>query len=75
MPEVLKMMKFLQTKQQNKSMNIKYYDLHYTVIKNRNDKKIVNDEYKNKENDYNYYDDFVKPNQYIGRQNGNVIFR
>ena len=30
--EVLKLMKFLQTKPQVKNMNINYYDLYYTVI-------------------------------------------
>ena len=33
--EVLFLMKFLQTKSQVKNMNITYYDLYYTVIKNR----------------------------------------
>ena len=28
-------------------MNISYYDLYYTVIKNRDDKEIVNDENPN----------------------------
>ena len=28
-------------------MNINYYDLYYTVIKNRDDKEIVNDENPN----------------------------
>ena len=36
--EVLLLMKFLQTKPQVKNMIINYYDLYYTVIKNR-DKK------------------------------------
>ena len=44
--EVLLVMKFLQTKPTVKSMKIKYYDLYYTVIKNRDDNKIVNDEYE-----------------------------
>ena len=35
--EVLLVLKFLQTKPQVKSMNITYYDLFYTVIKNRDD--------------------------------------
>ena len=35
--EVLLLMKFLQTKPQVKNMNINYYDLYYTVIKNRDD--------------------------------------
>ena len=38
-------MKFLQTTPQVKNMNIKYCDLYYTVIKNRDDKRIVNDDY------------------------------
>ena len=36
-------MKFLQTKPQVKNMNINYYDLYYTVVKNRDDKEIVDD--------------------------------
>ena len=38
--EVKNLMKFLQTKQQVKNMNINYKDFHYTVIKNRNEKKL-----------------------------------
>ena len=49
-------MKFLQTKPQVKNMNINYYDLYYTVIKNRDDKEIVNDEH---EIDYINFDDIV----------------
>ena len=45
--EVILLMKFLQTKPQVKNMINKYYDLYYTVIKNRDDKEIVNDEYQN----------------------------
>ena len=33
--EVLLVMKFLQTKPQVKDLTIKYFDLYYTVIKNR----------------------------------------
>ena len=40
-------------------MNIIYYDLYYTVIKKRDDKKIVNDEY---EIDYITFNDFITPN-------------
>ena len=39
--EVILLMKFLQTKPQTKKMNINYYDLDYTVIRNRNEKEIV----------------------------------
>ena len=38
--EVLKLMKFLQTRPQVKNMNLNYYDLYYTVIKNRKEKKM-----------------------------------
>ena len=42
--EVLLLMKFLQTKPQVKNMKINYHDLYYTVIQNRDNKEIVNDE-------------------------------
>ena len=45
--EVLLSMNFLPNKPQVKSMYITYYDLYYTVIKNRDDKEIVNDECEN----------------------------
>ena len=44
-------MKILPIKPQVKDMNFKYYALYYTVIKNRDDKEIVN----NNENDYIFY--------------------
>ena len=53
-------------------MNINYYDLCYTVIKNRDDKEIVNDAH---ENEYNNFNDFISPNQYIGRKNDNEMLR
>ena len=62
--EVLLLIKFLQTKPQVKNMNINYYDLYYTVIKNRKEKEIVNDdEY---ENDYISLNDVIIPNHYVG---------
>ena len=42
--EVLLLLKFLQTKPQVKSMNIKYYGLYYTVSQNRDEKDIVKDQ-------------------------------
>ena len=45
--EVLWLMNFLQTKTQVKIMNFNYYDLSNTVIKNREEKEIVDDTYKN----------------------------
>ena len=61
-------MKFSQTKPQVKSMNKSYYDLHYTVIKNRNEKELVDDD-DEYENDKNNFDDFTTPNHYIGSKN------
>ena len=56
-------MKFLQAKPKVKSMNIKFYDLYYTVIKSRDEKEFVGDQY---ENDYINFIDFISPNHYIG---------
>ena len=64
--KVLLSMKFLQTKLQVGNMNNNYYDLNYTVIKNRNEKEIVDDQYGNYENDCINFNDFITPNNYIG---------
>ena len=56
-------------------MNNNFYDLYYTVIKNRDDKEIVNDQYEDNENDYNKYEDFITPNHYIERKNNNEILK
>ena len=69
--EVLLLMKFLQTKPQVKKMNKKYYDSCYTVIKNRDENEIVDNQY---ENDYINFIDII-PNHYIGRKNNNEILR
>ena len=54
-------------------MNINYYDLYYTMIKNRDEKEIINDdEY---EKDYIIFDDFIALNRYIGRQKNKIILR
>ena len=50
--EVLLLMKFLQTKPQVKNMNINYYDLYYTVIKNRDENRDIDAQYENVEKDY-----------------------
>ena len=60
--DILMLMKVLQTKPQLKNINNNYYDLYYTVIKNRKEKEIVDNDY---ENDYNNFNDVV-PNHYIG---------
>ena len=44
-------------------MNINYYDLSYTVIKNRDEKEIVDNQY---ENDYINFNVITTPNHYIG---------
>ena len=45
-------------------MNINYYDLYYTVNKNRKEKEIINDgEY---ENDYISLNDVIIRNHYVG---------
>ena len=49
--EILLLLNFLQTKPQVKNMNIIFYGLCYTVIKNREDKEIVVDKYDEYEND------------------------
>ena len=73
--EVLVAMKFLQTKPQVKKMNINYYDLYYTVTKNRDDKGIVDTQYENNDNDYIDYEAFITPNHYIRIKTDNVMLR
>ena len=63
--EVLLLMKFLQTKPQVKNVNIKYFDLFYTVVKNRDEKEIVDDQIENNETDCITFDGFITPNHYI----------
>ena len=65
--EVLILLKFLQTKPHVKNMNINYFDLYYTVNKNR-DGKEEEDEYDN------VYD--ICPNHFVGMKNiDDAIFR
>ena len=69
--EVIWLKKCFQTKPPLKNMNIKYYDLYCTVIKNRVAKvKAVNQN----ENDYIKFNDII-PNHYIGRKNNNETLR
>ena len=62
------LMKFLQTKPQVKNMNIKYYDLYYTVIKKRDEKENVDNKNEVNENDYNIFIASISPNHFIGRK-------
>ena len=71
--EVLLLGKFLQTKPEVISTNFKYYDLYYTVFKNRNETEVVVDE--DKGNDYNNFKDSITPNHYIGRKNNEKTLR
>ena len=73
--KVLLLMIFLQTKPSVKNTNIDYYDLFYTVIKNRDEKVILIDKNEDNKNDYITYEDFITPNHYIGRKNNNEILR
>ena len=59
--EVLLLMKFLQTRPQVKNTNSNYYGLYYTVIKNRKEKQILDNQYAN---DYINFIDNI-PNHYI----------
>ena len=68
--EVSLVKKFLQAKPQVKNVIFKNYDFYYTVIKKRDEKEIVDDQY---ENDYFNFNDFITPNHYIGIKNDIVI--
>ena len=57
--EVLLLMKILQTKSQVKNMNINYYDLYYTVIKTRDEKRDIDNQYEKDENDYINFNDII----------------
>ena len=65
--EVILLMKYLQTKPEVKNMNIKYFDLFYTVIKVRGENKDRDNQYENDDNDYITFKDIV-PNHYIGKK-------
>ena len=72
--EVFLLMKFLHTKPQVKNMNIKFYDLKYTVIKTRDKNKDIDNQYENNEDDYINFNDLV-PNHYIGIKPRETILR
>ena len=57
--EVFLSMKFLQTKPYIRNMYNNYFDLYYTVIKNGEDKEIVNDD------EHVNFNDFITPNHYV----------
>ena len=73
--EVLLLMKFLMTKPQIKNMNIKYFDLYYTVIKTRDENKDIDNQFEDDYHDYIDINDFITPNHYIGTKQNNEILR
>ena len=50
-------------------MNIKYYDLYYTVIKVRDENKDIEN------NDYINFNGFITPNHYIGFKPRDTILK
>ena len=64
--EVLLFTSFLETKSEVKNMNINYYDFYYTVLKNRDEKEIVDNQYENDEKDIFSLNDVIIPNHYVG---------
>ena len=73
--EVLLLMKFSKTKPHIKNMKINYYGLFHTVIENRVEKGIVNDECEIIENDCNKFVDIGTPNHYFGIKPLETILR
>ena len=65
--EVLLLMKFLQTRPQIKNMNIKQYDLNYTVMKTGDQNKDIHNHYEGDDNEFFNFNDIV-PNHYVGRE-------
>ena len=53
--EVLLFLSFLQFEPQVRNMSGNYFDLYYTVKKSRDEKEIVDDDYRNNEIEYNNY--------------------
>ena len=56
-------------------MNINYYDLYYTVIKNRNEKEVENYNFEDRENDLKSFNDFITPNHNTGGKIIDVILK
>ena len=73
--EVFLVTKFLQTKPQVKYMKINFYDLFYTMIKNRDEEEFVDDQYENNENDCIKYEGFIMPNHNISNKPRETILK
>ena len=63
--EVLILIKYLQTKPQNKSMNTNYHELYYTTNKDRDENKDIDHQNEDEDNDCIIFNDII-PNQYVG---------
>ena len=64
-------MKSLQTKPEVKNVNINYHDLYYIVIRIRDEKKDLDNQYE----DDNNFNDIITPNHYIGIKPRETILR
>ena len=73
--EVLKLMKFLQTKPEVKNMNNSLYDLFYSVTKVRDENKDINNQYEDDNYDSINFNDIITPNHYIGIKPRETILR
>ena len=73
--EVLLLMKLLQTKPQVKNMNIKKYDLYYTVINVRDGNRDIDIQYENDYNDFINFNDIIAPNHHVGIKPRETILR
>ena len=57
-------------------MNIKYYDLSYTVIKTRDENKNIDNQYEHDYHDYIDINGFIiTPNHYVGIKPRETILR
>ena len=66
-------MKFLQTKPQVENTKNNYHDLYYTVIKVRDEKKVIDNQYEIDENNYINFNDIVSYH-YIGIKPRETIY-
>ena len=66
---VILLMKFLQTKPQIKNLKINYYDLYYTVIKNRDENKDMDN------NVYINFNEIITPIHCIGIKPRDTILK
>ena len=55
-------------------MNIKYYDMYYTVIRIRDENKDIDNEYEKDDTEYNNFNDII-PNHYVGIKKNNEKIR